>query len=310
MRTYVTKLRAAACAGVFGMPGVTVDETSGGRKVGSFTMRIVRSLLFLLGIFPLSVLGQYSKAYQVIMGQNVFVLVLCNGKYQANFGQSRYVLSKQPSYFFEYNPQGYYCVKSDTLILKDTVYGNEYAYLFRDEKLKPIIPNYSFLLARGRTLGLIRSTDIPESICSESTISSLAKEGILYKRKTTAVYYVDTISRFVPASEYGMYRLRVKFSKGMLKVFWDGILLFGGNYVIRDNRIVFYDKYLKRSFIIFNGIKSFENIIFNFDRIIGNMSLEKTYSRKEWLGVIDSAAEFKHYLGGKGAGPDTVIIKE
>lgn len=210
--------------------------------------------------------------------------------------------------YFDYHPQGVYRVISDTLILRDTVYGNEYAYLLRGEKLIAISPNYSFLLKKGLSLRMMKTGDLPQSPCSRSGISNQVKEGDRYKRRKSLTYYVDTVSEFVPASDYGMYSLRVKLSKETLKIFWDDILLFDGNYVIQNNRIIFYDNNLKRSFPIYNGIKSFKNIVLNFDRIIRNTSLEKSYSEREWRNVIDSAAEFKPHLGGKGAGPDTLII--
>lgn len=237
--------------------------------------------------------GEVCGYYSGKFGQNSFCLVLSEGKFHMQIQP----LDEKKRIMRMTNPMGNFFVRNDTLILLDTVFQNQYHYLIIDSSLYPIRPNYSFLLEKPAVLN---KTVAPDYYQLKPFRSNPGNNAPVFNAKR--YYEIDTVSAFSPANEYTISDYAsVHFCDSIVAVKIFGLTIFWGTYKILRGRVIFFSEDMNGEFEIFQGTKSYGDVVMKSDPLVRNSSFPKKYTSSEWEEIIKTAKEFK--LGGDGVGP-------
>jgi hypothetical protein len=271
---------------------------------------ILRNKLFLTVLilqFQGYAFGAVEGVYAINFKGNKFELILCHGKFSIKLYKSKRepesfssscikFLSLKPFHF-----DGVYKVENDTLLLSDLNFGNQYRFVITRKGMVPITPNYTFLLWLNQPLKKIEKG--PDFLSSCFQEQRTFNKDSRYRRW----WVVDTSKSFLPEAVYVDQDYEISFQGNFVKVLFNEIIILEGSYKLENNRIILYSVDLQKQFILFNGNKSFRNLIVNIDPLLFFRSFHKKYSEKEWNDIIHSAKEFRY--GGEGAGPNIELTK-
>ncbi len=173
---------------------------------------------------------------------------------------------------------GNYFVVKDTLILKDTLYGNISKYKIYNNTLKAIYPNYYFLI-KFKEQFIENTNEIYASISTK-----YLEDYFEYFPKKKKEYEISN-SKFNVSKKYCSGNLLITFNNKVVTLKHNGFVLFKGRYSYIDNHISFFDEGFLKLFTIEKGIKEYDNIILKFDKTIEG-DYRKCYSNKKWNKIV------------------------